>query len=94
MGGLLQDVLAGEAPMAPSEITDLVHAEQIEGGGCRGGEGEGLQIDSCRGILYVLEKLSVVSWAVGAEVLEDGGKRGSGHGDLEKVVHEWDLKAS
>jgi hypothetical protein len=35
----------------------------------------------------------VVAWAVGAKVLEDGGERCVGHGDLEEVVAKWDLFA-
>jgi len=39
----------------------------------------------------VLEKFAVVTGAVGAKVLEDGGERCVGHGDLEEIVTEWDL---
>lgn len=42
----------------------------------------------------VFEELTMVSRAVGAEVFEDGCERSGWHGDLEKVVHEWDLDIS
>jgi hypothetical protein len=33
----------------------------------------------------------MVSWTVGAEVLEDSCQRRIRHGDLKEIVAEWDL---
>lgn len=51
-------------------------------------EGVVLEVELERALLGPEEEGLVVAGAVFAEVLEDLGQRGVGHGELEEVVHE------
>lgn len=91
MAGLFQDVLAREAPVAPSEVANLVEREQVERGGRGLLESVGLEGERERAVANVLEELAVIARPVVAEVLEDGGEGRVGHGNAEEIVAERDL---
>ncbi|KAL2289843.1 hypothetical protein FJTKL_01146 [Diaporthe vaccinii] len=97
----LEDVLLAEAPMAPAELAHLVQQLQPEPSALPDGlvvlaraglqaQGEPAQAQLDGAVAHVLQEGAVVRGPVLAEVLEDLGERGVGHGDLEEVVHEGD----
>lgn len=86
MRSLLKDVLASEAPVAVAEITHLVEKTEVAQRGARLGERVALEGDGEREVGDVGEEVAVVAGAVGAEVFEDRGEGGGGHGDGEEVV--------
>jgi hypothetical protein len=54
-------------------------------------QGVGFDREEVGARFHVLEKFAVVAGSVGTKILQDGGERCVGHGDLEEVVTEWDL---
>lgn len=86
MRGLLEDVLAGEAPVAIAEVADLVEEAEVAERGAGLGEGVALEGDGEGEVGDVGEEVAVVAGAVGAEVFKDRGEGGGGHGDGEEVV--------
>ena len=86
MRSLLEDVLAGEAPVAIAEVADLVEEAEVAERGAGLGEGVALEGDGEGEVGDVGEEVAVVAGAVGAEVFEDRGEGGGGHGDGEEVV--------
>ena len=77
--------------MSPSEISDLIQSEEIESGGGWLLQGVGFEREEVGAGFHVFEKFAVVAGSVRTKILQNGGKRCVGHGDLEEVVAEWDL---
>lgn len=85
------DILAGKQPVAPSEAADMVQGLQEEDG-CLGiVDREVTDADFGGFGVQVGKECAVGEGAVGAELVEDFGQGGGGHGDLEEVVEEGDL---
>lgn len=91
MRGLLENVLAGEAPVAVAEVADLVKETEVAEGGAGLREGVALEGDGEGEVRNVGEEVAVVAGTVGAEVFEDCGEWSGGHGDGEEVIKQRDL---
>jgi hypothetical protein len=65
----LQNVLAGKAPMSPSEITDLIQRPQVDERRVFVREGKCLCAYVVCAVLNPFQKLAVVSRPIGPEVL-------------------------
>lgn len=81
MRSLLEDVLAGEAPVAVAEVANLVEETEVAECGAGLGKCVALEGDGEGEVGDVGEKVTVVTGTVGAEIFEDGGEGGRGHGD-------------
>lgn len=83
---MLENVLAREAPVSPAEVAHFIKSLEVER--CRNRVAFG--IFSYPSLLCTvtdrLQELSMVAWAVLAEVLEDVGEWRLWHLDLEQIV--------
>ena len=91
MRGLLEDVLAGEAPVAPAEVTHLVKSLEIERSGHRVFFCEFSHSALLSAIAYGFQELAVVARPVLAEVLQDVCKGRLWHRNLQQVVAHGNL---
>lgn len=85
------DVLAGKQPVSPAEAAHVV--ESLQEKNCRLGicQRKVAHPDLFRLGVDVREELAVGKRTVGAEFMQYLGERVGGHGDLAKVVEQWDL---
>jgi hypothetical protein len=93
MRRVLENVLAREAPVPPTEVTHLVQSLEVQRSGDRVLFGELTHATLLRAVTNGFQKLSVVAGPILPEVLQDVCERRLGHRDLQQVVAHGDLVA-
>jgi hypothetical protein len=94
MRGVLEDVLACEAPVAPAEITHLVKSLEIKRSRDRVLLSKVSHPTLLSAVTHGFQELAMVARPVLTEVLQDVGERGLGHRNLQQVVAHGDLLMS